>query len=497
MYSSPLAVDQRRCPSFYTEPETHRARSLAAVLQSTPASLYDVAFDTTPPRARTPREVYADMRRCDAAARERREAAVEAQRRRELSQCRPAPHVSAVARQLQRDGPIVDRLLRLHDERRRLEEHRRLHRDREAQQQQQRDGWFRPAITERGRHAEGRALSLAQRPLELCREEERERERERLAAAAARHRREHETRTERRGSTRAMSARRNELARRARERDGGEDIARIDAILIRDRIAQLERWEQHQQGIQTPHNNNNNNNTAFSPRITAYAATLDRDENITKRLMTDARRRNERLHEESNATPLNSTTSGRGQAYTPTIDSVSAMIAAGLPSSSNERLMSGLRWRNNINNNNNNNVNNSSTSNNNNTNTNSNSRNHSGGIFMDEDLGVKEYVPSIHTPRNGGPNISSPRRKSDIYERMCLWQKRRDDKVRELRHILQEESKEQEGVKNEVNSLRSPDIQQTKFFPVGPSTPRSQTIEREGAKTALVLSLLRNQMNIS
>ncbi|KAH9598280.1 hypothetical protein LSM04_009532 [Trypanosoma melophagium] len=445
MYHSPLAVDQRRCPSFLSDPQPPLTRSLSAKNKTQTKTISP---------GRTHREFYTEMLQRDGTARERREAARAEQHRRELLQCRAAPRISAGAQQLQRNSDIVDRLMRLHDERRRLDEYRQ----REAQTEQQQNGWFAPVITDRGSRAEGRALSLAQRPIELCREEERERERGQLAAAAAQHCRQHKTSSTELYGTPTINAHSGEIVRRVRHRDGLQDLTYVGAMLERDRIAQLARWEQHQQHHQSQQD------TSFSPRITAYAAALQRDGNTTKRLMAYARRRSERPQKSRNASPHNSSAGGRRKGHTPTIDSVSAMIAAGLPESSNERLMAGFKGRNTISNNKNKNSNSINNNSNSSSHNNSNSGNHTGDVNMAEDLGVEEYVASIHTPRRGRPNVSSPRRNSNVYERMWRWQKLRDERVRQLRDRLQEEYEEQEGVKNEVNTQKSPEPHQAKFL---------------------------------
>ncbi|RNF15816.1 uncharacterized protein Tco025E_05385 [Trypanosoma conorhini] len=560
MCNSPLLVDQHACPSFFTPRQHRSAESRADTLRGLPLSLRDVApgsafppGDATGPFAPSPaplsarrqgrsnREVYEAMLRRDAMAAERKEEARRTALQRELSRCRPTPRISAMGHNLPRDTDIIERLERVHEEKQRLDECRRQGRERE--QQQDMAGWFVPNITDMGHCAEGRALQASVEYPQ--RRHQREQEQARLAEALRRRRLEAEM-AEVYGAPK-INLRSAELVRRARARSGGGEAFNADAVLERAALARLALWEIHarREAELSP----------FSPRITAYAAGMRRSGNVVDRLLFSAETQNPRQsggarrarseprlqpqsggpafprgqstdprdaagrrgrHCGPNRTPADSGASSMEERqrqyqlrreekiravfeaerrlHTPNINPISEMLAASLPVSSTERLMAGRRrgdsaivpagdgsrlasgrrsfW--------------------------SDARDgqrHRGASAQDD--GPEEYVSPIQSSGWVGRRTPQKRGNAKMYERMRRWKQRRDDKVQEMRHELQEEKARQlmlsacatqKGVKD---APALPETCRGKLFPEGCATPRAPTGETESARTPVVLSLLK------
>ncbi|RNF10327.1 hypothetical protein TraAM80_01686 [Trypanosoma rangeli] len=197
----------------------------------------------------------------------------------EMRELRPAPNITheAARRTPRREQRIEDRLLQRAKE---AEERRVL----EAKQREEAFSRemaaiapFQPNITREGRHATPKARKMAQDPQEDwdCQRKQR-REAARTAKLL-------EELNEVRG-TPIINPRSEWLAARRRKKEGLSSLDVIDALMERDRIAQLRRWEQHELGKKTEH----------IPQITLYAATLQREGDAAERLYTESHKREER-----------------------------------------------------------------------------------------------------------------------------------------------------------------------------------------------------------
>ncbi|RNF26520.1 uncharacterized protein Tco025E_01293 [Trypanosoma conorhini] len=197
----------------------------------------------------------------------------------ELSQLRPAPNITYEAARTtpRREQRIEDRLLQRAKE---AAERRAL----EAKQREEAFSRelaavapFQPNISRKGRHATPRARRMAEEPQK---DWSRQREQSREAARTAKLL---EELKEVRG-TPIINPRSEWLAARRREKEGLSGLSAIDALMERDRIAQLKRWEKHERGKKTEH----------IPQITLYAATLQRNGDAAERLYADSHKKEER-----------------------------------------------------------------------------------------------------------------------------------------------------------------------------------------------------------
>ncbi|RNF01047.1 hypothetical protein TraAM80_07261 [Trypanosoma rangeli] len=563
MCNSPILVNQRACPSFFTPQRKHSAESLTNGLNGMPLSLRGVVPDDmflggdtpasftsfpSPPsarrRGRSNREVLEAMLRSDAIAAERKEESRRMALQQELSQCRPAPRISAIGQNLPRDADVFERLGCMHEEKQRVGDLKR----REWEQQQSRDmeRCFVPNITGRGHYAEGRALQETEEYPQ--RRQQREKEMVQLAEVF-RHRRLAEEIAELCASPK-INLRSEDIVRRARERSGGDERLHVDSILERRAIAQLALWERHERREVEA--------LSFNPRITAHAAGLKHNGMVVERLSSSAKATNPRQGEDTRQARseprLRFRTAGhpfqrkqnrnlRGtevhpvqqrnpsrksidsrttsmeerqrqykirreekiravfeaerRLHTPAINPISEMISANLPVSSAERLMiSSTRGDNGV-------VQASDSS----------SVTPGCGSFClrarnvircsganAHDDGPEEYVLPSQFPSWANTRVSQTRGKEEIYERALRWKQRRDDKVQGMRTELHEEktwrSMQSAGVtqkadKDVKDTPTSPNTCCEKQFLDSYVTPRAPTGMTEGTRTPDVLSLRR------
>ncbi|KEG10412.1 hypothetical protein DQ04_03741050 [Trypanosoma grayi] len=197
----------------------------------------------------------------------------------ELSELRPAPNVTyASLRNTPRRGePIENRLLlraKEAEERRACEARRR---EEEMLKEMSTIAPFQPNISRRGRFATPRARKMAAearadwyRRREQCKE-------------AARTAKILQDLSEVQG-TPMINPHSERLAARRREKEGLSGLSGVEAMLERDRIAQMKRWEQHQLEKETEP----------TPQITLYAATLHRNGDVGERLYAESYEKEER-----------------------------------------------------------------------------------------------------------------------------------------------------------------------------------------------------------
>ncbi|RNF24323.1 hypothetical protein TcG_00808 [Trypanosoma cruzi] len=197
----------------------------------------------------------------------------------ELSELRPAPSITyAAARNTpRRQQRIEDRLLQRAKEAEMRRELQAKQRKEELLKEMSVIAPFQPNISRKGRKATPRARKMAEKTqMDWNRQREQRREAARTAKLM------HEL-SEVRG-TPVINPRSECLAARRRKKEGLLGMSAVDALIERDRIAQLKRWERHELEKRAEQ----------IPQITLYAATLQRDGDAAERLYAESYKREER-----------------------------------------------------------------------------------------------------------------------------------------------------------------------------------------------------------
>jgi hypothetical protein len=200
---------------------------------------------------------------------QQREARQEKAIRDELKQLR-APKISAEARNMHHNEPFHKRIARVHEQKE-VENAAKLHKlMKEDEEEQKKRNTFMPKISARGKRATGKInmiLADQHEQYQSRREEQMEAERAKRIVD--------ELQEVRDGPE--INPRSQRLATQRREREGLAGLGHAEAMLERDRLAKLALWERQQKELIMSSNPN--------PRITMYAATLDRGgEDVSDRL---------------------------------------------------------------------------------------------------------------------------------------------------------------------------------------------------------------------
>lgn len=195
----------------------------------------------------------------------RKEAMREHALHKELAQCRAVPKVSPMARAIQREpGRIIKRLYSLAEEREKLREYKyqALEKEDEARLGQ----WFKPSISSLGNRANTQTKAVRHQQWEAKKQERLAEHRRSILLKELQH--------VRQGPE--INPRSEALAARAREREGLGNLSHIEAMMERDRMAQLQRWENEQRHL--------SDEAPGTPRITAMAARMHAKTDIFDRL---------------------------------------------------------------------------------------------------------------------------------------------------------------------------------------------------------------------
>jgi hypothetical protein len=231
----------------------------------------------SPSRARTPparKPIHEDLIERGKLYTQRKEALQEKALKNELARCRSVPKVSPMARVLERSEPIVSRLYKLENEKRKMNEFKQMELDR-------RDDLimkelFKPTLSRRGQRTQGRSMRSQHELWEYKREQ---RIHEQRLAQIAR---------EMAGVQGApeINPRSEALAAKRREAEGLGGYTHFEAMLERDRLAKLAQWEREQlrQQAENP----------FTPRITEMAARMHSNMNVVDRLVARGEEREAR-----------------------------------------------------------------------------------------------------------------------------------------------------------------------------------------------------------
>lgn len=209
----------------------------------------------------------------------------------ELRRCRSVPRVSKMARDIKRvvqqpDGSevptkITDRLAAVFKEKSEREffDLQKL----ELKEKEILSRWFHPTISAKGRKASGKAQKERQKKIHetwefkrQLRIEELRNEKVRKEVAELREAPDIDKKSEL-------------LAARRREKEGMAGYSHLEAMIERDRLAKLARWEEQQRQLMY--------SAPASPRITEYAATLHRPQSVVERLMEEGEAREQRRRE--------------------------------------------------------------------------------------------------------------------------------------------------------------------------------------------------------
>lgn len=192
----------------------------------------------------------------------------------EVSELRPAPGLTQTRRLPPPGERIEDKLLRRGKE-------REAQRQQVAEQHAAREAEtlakvapFRPTISDRARRTQTRYTEpkVSPRLAEARAKRQEQREQERLAAEAADLAEVKEVPT--------INERSRKLAARKDAKDGLAGLDPVEALLARDHLAKLKRWEQSHADL----NKSATSSGTAVPRITSYAASLDRPGDVGTRL---------------------------------------------------------------------------------------------------------------------------------------------------------------------------------------------------------------------
>ncbi|ORC93446.1 uncharacterized protein TM35_000013230 [Trypanosoma theileri] len=191
----------------------------------------------------------------------------------ELSELRPAPSITyETLKKTPRKGtPIENRLLMRAQEAEKRRQHEAKCREEQMLKEMSVIAPFRPNISRRGRKATPKARKMAEEAQnDWYRRREEKREAIRTAKVL-------EDLSEVRDGP-IINPRSERLAARRREREGLSGLSGIEALIERDRIAQVKRWERHEMEKRKEQ----------TPQITLYAATLQREGDAAERLYADS-----------------------------------------------------------------------------------------------------------------------------------------------------------------------------------------------------------------
>jgi hypothetical protein len=380
--SAKRIYEQRTMPSFVAAGAADNTVSFESTMTAMPSSLRSVgiapaavAAVTTPvktvaaavasPRSITPSaakrvaspHIHERLLERGRLYEERQEARREKAVRDELRQCRSVPRISKMGHNIERDTDIMIRLNNLYKEKQQLEEfEKQILRKRE-------DGvmskWFEPTISKRGKRAEG---LVHQRNNQSSWEYKK-----RMRMEELRREKLVKEMTEMRGAP-DVDPRSQILAARKREKEGLAGYSHAEAMLERDRLQKLARWEENQRAAVEQ--------LQATPRITEFAATLPRSGDVAERLIRYGEEREQRRRErerqrlqEEQVEQVDhdrsfdlSTFAGRNEAfvqrreeklrrvaeeesrglYRPAVNPVSESIVSSLPTSTMERLTTPL-----------------------------------------------------------------------------------------------------------------------------------------------------------
>jgi hypothetical protein len=198
---------------------------------------------------------------------QRREALQERSIRKQMTALR-SPRISEFAKQIPRSEAFFQRsekMIASHKQQQAFAATQRARNDEKEEAQ-----WFSPSISRRGKRATGRAMTATRdqnHKVANRREEQLE------AVRTARVLQEmQEVR-----DTPDINARSQRLAAKRREKEGMGGMTHIEAMIERDRLARLARWERQQANSDAATRDAN-------PKITMYAAGLERDGDVGDRL---------------------------------------------------------------------------------------------------------------------------------------------------------------------------------------------------------------------
>lgn len=235
----------------------------------------------TPQRAQSPQQttpIFERLTHRGLLYEQRREALREKKIHEEVRRCRSVPRISSMGHNIQRDSAIEVRLANV------AEEKRQVAAFNEQILQKREKGilekWFHPQISAKGKRSSGKAKKEQHKLLHETWEFKRQQRIEELRK---------EKIVKELGDLRGMpdiDPRSELLAARRREKEGLAGYTHLEAMLERDRLAKLARWEEQQRNMQTSFN--------ASPKITAFAATMKRPGDVAERLMAEAAAREER-----------------------------------------------------------------------------------------------------------------------------------------------------------------------------------------------------------
>ncbi|KAH9599055.1 hypothetical protein LSM04_006478 [Trypanosoma melophagium] len=197
----------------------------------------------------------------------------------ELSQLRPAPSITynSLKRPPRKETPIEDRLLMRAQEAEKRRQYDAKCREEQMLKEMSVIAPFRPNISRRGRKATPKTRKKAEEAqADWCRRREEKREVARTAKIR-------DDLVEVRDGP-IINPRSERLAARRREKEGLSGLSVVEALIERDRIAQVKRWERYEMERREDR----------TPQITLYAATLQRDGDAAERLYADSYEKEER-----------------------------------------------------------------------------------------------------------------------------------------------------------------------------------------------------------
>jgi hypothetical protein len=196
----------------------------------------------------------------------------------EVRRCRSVPKISSMGHNIQRDSAIEVRLANVAEEKKQVGLF-----NIQIMEKRERgiiEKWFHPQISAKGKRSTGKAKKEKQKLLHETWEYKRQQRIEELRK---------EKIVKELGDVRGMpdiDPRSELLAARRREKEGMAGYTHLEAMLERDRLAKLARWEEQQRAAQAA--------TIASPKITTFAATMRRSGDVADRLMAEAAAREER-----------------------------------------------------------------------------------------------------------------------------------------------------------------------------------------------------------
>ncbi|CUG91368.1 Hypothetical protein, putative [Bodo saltans] len=263
--SVPVSSPRRAAAARATTPT---ARSLG-----TPSRAHSPSLSTTPIHERLLQRGQLYDQRLEAL----REKAIHA----EVRRCRSVPRISSMGHAIQRESAIEVRLANVAEEKKQVGLF-----NIQIMEKRERgiiEKWFHPQISAKGKRSTGKAKKEQQKLLHETWEYKRQQRIEELRK---------EKIVKELGDLRGMpdiDPRSELLAARRREKEGLAGYTHLEAMLERDRLAKLARWEEQQRAAQLA--------TVASPKITTFAATMKRPGDVADRLLAEAAAREDRRME--------------------------------------------------------------------------------------------------------------------------------------------------------------------------------------------------------